>query len=156
MYAVNWTRGNIILLNSHQSEKWMLNKPTKYISIPFVLSCIPKLEVCTNWPSYGETLACVRCTLFWSPRHCENNYVETQTLATSNVSKYPTCNLHWLIGSHNIPGLYLCVDSTHDSQVHSHCWSIAGLWYLGGHTCIHLGRCILEHISHCVLMRTFG
>jgi len=71
--------------------------------------------------------------------------------------KNPTCNLHWLIGSHNISGPCLCVGSTHDSQVLSRCWSIAGLWFLGGHTFIHLCQCILERtrISHCVLMRTF-
>jgi hypothetical protein len=43
------------VLNSHQSEKWLLNKPTKYFRMSYVLSCIPKLQVCTNWLSCGET-----------------------------------------------------------------------------------------------------
>jgi hypothetical protein len=71
MYAVNWPRGNTVLLNSHQSEKWLLNKPTKYFRIPHVLSCIPKLQVGTNWPSYGETLACLWCILLVTLTLCE-------------------------------------------------------------------------------------
>jgi hypothetical protein len=37
----------------------------------------------------------------------------------------------------------------HPGQVRSECRSVVGPLFVGGHICIHLGRCILEHFTVC-------